>query len=153
MTQPAFESVAMYRMLHRLQADQDIGDLLDGIDIIEPSSDGLKAASAPAPQLELALAWIDTSIPVSFYVYINDISEPFSCAPLRGGKAFVRIPSHLLRPGTNKLIYRIHFWASGWKYQLWSNNGSERKKVAEGKDASPGGTKGEMEYGEKEIEL
>lgn len=153
MTRRAFESEAMYSMLHRLQAEQDIGDIFEDIELKGSPSVGLEAATFPARQLELALGWIDTSIPVSLYVFINGAPDPLRFGPLRGGKVFALIPSTFLRPGTNKLQYRIHFWASGWKYQLWIKVGSESRKLAEGKDATPGNSKGDMEYGQREIEL
>ncbi len=81
---------------------------------------------------------------MSLYLFINGAPDPLRFGPLRGGKVFVRVPSALLRPGANKLQYRVHFWASGWKYQLWTKIGSEQRRLVEGRDDSPTAPQGDM---------
>jgi hypothetical protein len=140
---------------HHLHAGHDIGDLLADMDssLLLPSIYVPATAEAelePEP-LELALGWVDWRIPVSLSVYLNDERSPLTCGGARGGLLFLRIPGSRLRPGSNRLAYFIHFWASGWKYQLWEKTKTEMRKLNDGKDSTPDQTKPDMVNGEAEI--
>ncbi|RUO91780.1 hypothetical protein D7Y11_18150 [Corallococcus sp. AB018] len=138
---PRYESLRG-QLQHALVVDAQAGELLYTLRALDAPPQELlprNEAVEAVPHVELAFAWYPENIPLSLYVYCNNVAVPGAKGIFSGGRLFVPIHPAQLKPGgqSNDVVAVMRFLHGGWKYQLWVDVGGQRRLLDQGRDSDP----------------
>ncbi len=138
---PRYESLRG-QLQHALEENTQAGELLYTLRMLDAPPENLLPKTVMAettPHAELAFAWYPDNIPLSIYVYCNNVPIPGAMGIFAGGRLFVPIPQTQLNPSgeSNDVVAVMRFLHGGWKYQLWVDVGGQRKLLDQEHDRDP----------------